>query len=1055
MFGTELLSWPYFFAVRVDVCSLRAQDPNATLSGRVLDPSGAVAPGTRVTVMNDATNIEYSTVTNDAGIYSIPSVPPGKYHIQVSKNGFKNMVKPDVTLHVQDALTINFTLEIGAASESVTVEGGAPLVNTESAAVSTVIDRQFVENVPLNGRSFQDLILLTPGVVTNSPQRSSNLGGGGEFSVNGQRTESNVYLVDGVSGNVGVFSSLLSAGMSGSLPGATALGTTQALVSVEALEEFRVQTSSYSAEYGRNPGGQFSFATRSGTNQLHGAVYDYLRNNVLDANDWFNGFFSKPQAALRQNDFGGTLGGPIKIPRLYDGRDKTFFFFSYEGLRLVQPQAATITLVPTTGPAGLRATSPAALQPVLNAFPISNCTASTPNCISDLGNGLGDFVGTWSNPGSIDSYAVRLDHVISQEMKLFFRFQDTPSRSASRLTRNPSILESTPYSYRTYTLGLNSMLSRHANSDARINYSSNDTSFSSAAPDSFGGATPTNLFQLQGLTSASPTASVQVMLSFAGVASVPQVVQRSQTGKQHQWNFNDAVTLSFGRHLLKFGADYRRIYPDIVSQNPVLLFIYLNQASVKNNAPLIAAAILNAAAHPIYQNFSAFLQDEWRASARLSVSMGLRWEVNPAPSAPSGNLPYTVQGSSLSTLTLAPQGTSLWNTTWHNFAPRLGLAYVLRRSTGFETVVRSGGGIFFDTGQQLGAQGFSGPGFASAAILPGAPFPLTPSQIPSAIPNPPVAPYTTQVSAFPEHLQLPYTLQWNASIQQALGTNQSLSLSYLGSQGRRLLQGKRINVAKFNPNFTTVVFYQNGATSDYHALQAEFQRRLSKNLQALASYSWSHSIDEGSQNLDFPFMRGNSEFDVRHNFSAAVSYDLPWNFRSGFVQAVLGRWALDDRFMARTGFPVSLNGNQITDPITAQTSFTGLNLLPGQPVYIYGPQYPGGRSVNPAAFALPAAGQFGNAPRNFVRGFGAVQMDLALRREIRIHEALRLQFRAEAFNLFNHPNFGTINATFCPGGPGCTFGQATATLAQGLGVLSPLYQMGGPRSMQLALKLVF
>jgi len=820
---------------------------------------------------------------------------------------------------------------------------------------------------------------------------------------------------------------------------------------VDALEEFRVQTSSYSAEYGRNPGGQFSFATRPGTNQWHGSAFEYLRNDVFDANDWFNNTLGKKKPALRQNDFGGTLGGPVMLPRFgegghqpgYNGRNRTFFFFSYEGLRLLQPQAASIVFVPTLA---LRQSAPAVLRPILNAFPIPNGL--------DLGNGLAQFIGTWSNPSSLNSYSVRIDHAASQKLRLFFRFQDTPSRNQPRLAVASSIIETTSFVARSYTFGVDSTLSSHLNNEWRMNYSSNATSFSSALPDNFGGATPVDLLQLQGVNSGSPTTSVVVRLAF-GVSPLPLIVRRSQAGHQRQWNFKDSVTFSYGRHLLKFGADYRRIYPYITAQSPLFQYTFTNQASLNANVAASGQVILNAPERLTYQNFSAFGQDEWRASARLGVSLGLRWEVNPAPSAPTGSLPYTVQGSSLSSLALAPQGTALWKTTWYNFAPRLGLSYVLRNSSGRETIVRAGGGVFFDTGQQLGGQGASGgPGLFSNTVIPGAHFPLTPSQIPSSIPNPPVAPYL-QVSAWPSHLQLPYALQWNASLQQALGRNQALTVTYLGARGRRLLNGNRINVAPFNPSFTTVVFYGNGATSDYDAMQAEFQRRLTRGLQALASYTWAHSIDEGSQNLDFPIRRGNSEFDVRHNFTAALSYNVPDHFKDRFARMVLNHWGVDDRFTARTSFPISLNGNFLIDPATGQSAFTGLNLLSGQPVYLYGAQYPGGRSVNPAAFAVPAAGQFGNAPRNFVRGFGAWQMDLAVRREFPIREKVKLQFRAEAFNIFNHPNFGLINANYCSGGPGCTFGQATGTLAAALGVLSPLYQTGGPRSMQFALKLQF
>ncbi len=468
--------------------------------------------------------------------------------------------------------------------------------------------------------------------------------------------------------------------------------------------------------------------------------------------------------------------------------------------------------------------------------------------------------------------------------------------------------------------------------------------------------------------------------------------------------------------------------------------------------------------------------------------MGLRWEVNPAPGAAKGNLPYTVEGSSLSTLTLAPQGTSLWDTTWFNFAPRLGAAYVVRNAPGWETVARGGVGVFFDTGQQLGSYGYQGPGFSAGPQLFGrlfgspASFPVPPAQANPSIVKPPVAPYTdTAVYAFPPHLQLPYTLQWNASIEQAFGKSQALTVSYVGANGRRLLEQNQVDASSFNPNFGTIIFSRNGLTSDYSALQVQYQRRLARGLQTLASYTWAHAIDYGSQNISLPYSHGNSDYDIRHSFSSAFSYDLPDAFQNRFARAVLHHWGLDDRFTARSGFPVTLQGTPNTDPATGQTFNSGLDLVAGNPIYVYGSQCatlfgnglgcPGGRAINPNAFTLPAGcdpfscapgSGAGDAPRNFVRGFGAWQMDLAVRREVPIRERLRLQFRVEAFNLFNHASFGTINATYCsldptsPAfSPGCKFGQATRTLAGSLGGLSSLYQMGGPRSMQFALKLAF
>src|SRR6266478_4227684 len=328
-----------------------AQTEVASVSGTIVDRSGGLVPSVQVTVINTDTNEKHETKTNNAGVYSVPSVRPGHYRILVTKPGFKQIDLREITLNVQDSVNRNFTLDLGGVSETVIVNAGDALnINTTDGSVSTVIDQNYVQNMPLNGRSFQDLILLTPGVVTQTPQNpGTQLGGTGEFSVNGQRAEGNIYTVDGVSANVGVnpgIGLIQSAGASGSVPVATGLGTTQALVSVDSLQEFRVQSSTYSAEYGRSPGGQFSFETKSGSNQWHGTAYDYLRNDIFDANDWFNDYFRTRESALRQNDFGGVFGGPVRIPGLYDGKDRTFFFVSYEGLRLVQPQAASVNNVP-------------------------------------------------------------------------------------------------------------------------------------------------------------------------------------------------------------------------------------------------------------------------------------------------------------------------------------------------------------------------------------------------------------------------------------------------------------------------------------------------------------------------------------------------------------------------------------------------------------------------------------------------------------------------------------------------------------------------------------
>ncbi len=1032
---------------------LAAQSPNGTINGRVLDPSNKVIGGADILVINDATDVKYSGKTNQDGIYVVPNLPPGSYRLQVSKVGFKTLIKPDIVLNIQDALSINFTLPVGAVFEIVTVEAGASMINTTDASVSTVVDHTYVENMPLNGRSFQDLILLTPGVVTNTPQISSASGFSGEFSVNGQRTESNYFTVDGVSGNIGVTSAQIvigGAGAGGSVPASTALGTTQALVSVDDLQEFRVQSSTYSAEYGRNPGGQFSFETKSGTNQWHGTAYEYLRNGVFDAPDWFNDYFGLSEPAMRQNDFGGTVGGPIEIPGLYNGKDKSFFFVSYEGLRLAAPQAANASFVPDTA---LRESAPPALQQVLNSFPVQS-----PNGIDDTVNGIAQFIGSWSTPASLNSTSIRFDHAINDRLRLFFRFSDTNSRSATLGTAHQDLTPATdqisPYIMRTYTAGASSVFSSRVSNEFRFNFSSNGVT-TTQTTHAFGGSMPANLLQLAGL---DPEGQVGVYLFYGGYLTF--LVQSGQSSEQKQWNLVDTVSLSLGRHQLRFGVDYRRLEPFAIPPSPEEGYYYQSKVQVQTNS-LTTLFQAFGSAYPLYTNFSAFAQDEWRVSQRLSLSLGLRWEVNPAPGVTQGLKPYTIDfvSSDPNTWTLASQGTPLWQTTWFNFAPRLGAAYIVDNKPGRETVVRGGGGVFFDTGQQLGSIGFAGAGFNGLVAVPSASFP-TPI-VPLSV-NPPMPPYFAD--GFPKHLQLPYTLQWNASIEQALGKSQALTISYVGSHGSRLLQENTIYPSN-NPNVFGFTVGENGLTSDYDALQSQFRRRLSRGLTALASYTWSHCIDYGSENFNYGYQRGNCDFDVRHNFSTAFSYDLPNVAHSGFVSAVLDHWGVDDRFTARTGFPVTLKGFGLLEP-DGQLYDEGLNIVPGQPIYLYGANCasilrglgdlqtgqgcPGGRAINPGAFMNLSSG-LGDAPRNFARGFGAWQMDLAVRREFHIRDRLKLQFRAEAFNIFNHPNFGAVNGQSGTS----TFGQATGTLASSLGVLSPLYQMGGPRSMQFALKIIF
>lgn len=1021
-----------------------AQSTNATISGGVTDPLGNFIPQAQVNVVNDNTGIVYSTQTNGSGLYLIPVLPPGSYHVQVSRRGFKTIIKADVRLNVQSALALNFSLPIGSTAESITIDAATSGINTVDASVSTVVDRKFVESMPLNGRSFQDLIQMTPGVVTQSPQTSAAVGYQGDFSVNGSRTESNYYTVDGVSAaGAGEAIGGPQAATSGSIAASSALGTSQSLLSVDALQEFRVTGSSYSAQYGRSPGGQFSFSTRAGTNQLHGSFFDYLRNDALDANDWFNNNYGIRRPALRQNDFGGTLGGPVWIPRLYKGSNKSFFFVSYEGLRLVQPTAASTLYVPS---AGLRSTAAAALQPVLNAFPVptgAEITTST----GDF-SGLAPFVAAYSLPASINSTSVRIDHTLSKHMALFFRFSDTPSHTESR---NLSQIGRSDLDTTDYTLGATSQLTEKLNNDFRFGMI-RSASKTKTALDTFGGATPVDLRTVMGIPDEPGGYQATPYIMISGIGTAYLNVYQAEN-KLSQWNLTDTFNVNAGRHQLRFGIDQRRFSSPIV-RVPVNHFSeFTTRQSMMANATTIVNLSRNVSAAPLFNQFAAFAQDEWRATSALSVSMGVRWEVNPPPGEAHGNMPYTLLGdvNDPSTLALAPRGTALWRTAWYSFAPRLGAAWSVRQTPGWETVLRAGGGVFYDTGQQLAGLGFAGLGFYTSQSHVAASLPIAPSWWNfSTIPK---APYTaTSITAYPQHMQLPYYLEWNTSVEQALGAAQSFSVSYVASAGRRLLQEQQRNVSSLNPQFGSIYYVQNGITSNYQSLQLKFQRTVSHGIQSLVSYAWSHSLDFGSNNSALPLLYGNSDYDVRHNFQAGISWDLPEVQQKGLLRAVASGWSLDERLIARTGFPVTLQGTLIVDPSTGNRYYGNLNLRSNVPIYFGGSKYPGGRRINPAAFYSPlSATDSGNAPRNFVRGFGEFQWNSAVRRQLAIGDQLRVQLRAEAFNLLNHPNFGYVDPTITD----AQFGLSTAMLNRSLGAMSSLYQQGGPRSMQLALKILF
>jgi hypothetical protein len=1035
-------------ALAVVLCSpiLRAQSTNASITGRVTDPSKALIAGAKAAAVSSGTSFRYEAATNGSGEYYLTNLPPGTYRIEIEKTGFKKLIKPDVTLHVQDAIELNFELTLGSMSETITVEAGAPLVNTESGTVSTVIDRTFVDNLPLNGRSFQTLIMLTPGVVVTATAFDDQ----GQFSVNGQRADANYFTVDGVSANFGVtgYAPLVQTA-GGALPALSALGGTNSLVSVDAMQEFRIQTSSFAPEFGRTPGGQISIVTRSGTNRFHGTLFEYFRNNVLDANDWFVNYDHLPKPEERQNDFGGVFGGPII-------KDKTFFFFSYEGLRLRQPSTQE-TVVPDSAS---RQQAPTGVQPYLNAYPIANG--------AELGAGLAQFNAGYSNPSSLNAYSIRMDQVLSPKLSLFGRYDYSPSTLEERgpNTGSGSALSTTqslPFSLQTLTVGLTEIINTRISNDIRANYSNDRASYKYALDD-FGGAVPLPDSALFPTGFSSMNSVFEFLIEGAGEFATGKY----STDEQRQINFVDNLSMTTGRHQLKFGADYRWLSPFSIPFAYLQLSLFSGMTTSPGGALSGTASLAGTFAAQgnalLSQNFSSYGQDTWKITPRLTVTYGLRWDINPALKGKNlANDPFTVVGlNDPATMTLAPRGTPLYQTTYGNLAPRIGLAYQFSGTRNWEAILRGGFGVFYDLGSgSLGGVSSYFP-YLNDTFATDVPFPLSAQNAapPALTTSPPVS----VISVADPNLKLPRTYQWNAALEQSLGSSQSLSATYVGAVGRDLL--RVTDLVSPNPDFGYVNVTSNTATSNYNALQLKFERRLSHGLQALASYTWSHSIDIASTDalanyLDTPSSvanpnidRGNSDFDIRHAFTAGVTYNLPTSESNNVTHAVLGGWSVDSFIFARTAPPVDVvSGLVIADGIDL---YPRPDVVPGAPLVLYGSQYPGGKAFNSAAFTAPPTGQQGDFGRNVLRGFGAWQADVAFQRQFRLTEKMGLRFRSEFFNLFNHPNFGPpTNSLTSP-----LFGQSAQTLASSLagGVgagFNPLYQIGGPRSIQLALKLVF
>ncbi len=899
------------------LCASVCSSQNAQVSGLIQDPSASKVAGAEITVRNEQTGGKRVATSNSDGYYSVFSLRPGDYRISVRATGFETIVRDDIKLDVSEKARLDFSLRIGDSHTEITVHGGPPLINTEDASVGTVIDRDTIEQMPLNGRGVQSLIELTPGVVVTPVVDASR----GQFAVNGQRTDANYFTVDGVSANFAagdLFSALHLVGSSystqsqsggGMIPANNFLGTFSNLVSPDALQEFRIETSTFAPEYGRSPGAQIGLITRSGTNQYSGSLFEYFRNDKTDANDWFANQQGAPRAPLRFNDFGGTLGGPVRIPRVYNGHDRTFFFVSVENLVMLQPQPVASAPVPTLA---ARQNAPPMVAAVLDSYPLPN-RSSNPDGSDPAVTGLLPYVGSYSLLEDQQTYGIRLDHSFSNKLTLFARYNRAPSERLLGLT---TWVEQYSLGTETLTFGLTHILTPHVVNEIRLN-GSRQSAVISDSVDQFAGAKtpPDSVLLPPGYSSTgSDVAVVNVadptLLSSFGFG-------RASEDRGRQLQFIDNLSWSKGSHLLKVGIDFKGFFPvegifrarDVIEFNGIYGPSGIYSGVVPEVDLMINQTPSTGYAVPA---FSSYVQDTWKVSKKLTLTYGLRWDVDPAPRVTSGQAEVLGGVSNVNNISsgyTVPFGKPFYPTSWSNVGPRIGMGWQMLDTSWGKIVLRAGAGRFFDLGQA---------GFEDSGAVRGASVEYVNQRlggIGSGQPNidqPYNASANPTVAAAPGY-NVPEIYQWNVTLEQSIG-QQTFSLGYVGALDRRLTR------YMYSSNVvlpTTTLFAEVGdnGSSSYQAMQFRFNRRLSSRLAFLLSYTWSHSIDNLSSDDEqlaidstieslAEYYRPNktngsvtdqSDFDIRHSLNGSLIAPLP-SPRHGLTAILFRNWSANSIF---------------------------------------------------------------------------------------------------------------------------------------------------------------
>lgn len=985
-------------------------NPTAQFSGSVQDSSGAMVPGVVVSAFNEQTGTLRNTRTGPEGLYVLAALQPGRYKVWVRRDGFQTVARLGVRLEANRHVRLDFTLSLGRVEQVMVIEGDPPVMQTSDASVGTLIGPALIRDLPLNGRGLLGLVELASGVLVTP----ASAGEAGQFTVSGQRPNTNYFTVDGVSANTGVSGAgIPSQFPGGTLPAMTAFGGLHNVASLESVQEVRIQTSNFAAEYGRMLGGQIALTTRSGSNAVHGSLFQLLRNERLSANDWFANSYGLPRGAERLNHSGGALGAPIR-------KNRTFVFLSAERMRLLQPY---VWRTPVPSVAARRA-APPWLEPLLGAYPLPNGRP--------LDGGMAEFTGSASMPAQFDFGTFRVDHALSSRVTLFTRYTQAPSSTQAGYSQ---VLDSS-FADRGLTSGVSATVRPGIVNDLRFNLARTRVG-GAWRSTGLGGALGLDLSPL------FPGESVSFYsLSIGGLGRL--MVGDSGRNQQRQFNLVDSVSMTRGSHQIRFGGDYLRLRPTREGAASSLSLTFPSVFDLLASQVYWLAYTESRESSSRLHSLSLFAQDTWQANQRLTLNYGLRWEWNPAPRAGQAGSLYSLDGEDL--FAVEP-GSPLWRTRYTNFAPRLGMAY--RLSAKGRSVLRAGAGLFHDLGFSAATDELNGAPYNSWQMAHGDTYSVRAA---SALP--------LLGFGFSNHLRLPYSVQWNVALQHSFSEQSVATMSFVASNGSHLLRREAMLRPRFD--LAQLAVATNHGASNYRALQVQFRQLAAGGLQGLVSYTLSRSLDTGSWDSSLYLIepgitagrdRGPSNFDATHVFAAGLSYDVPSLRR---MRAITRGWSLDGMARARSGFPVDVLAAETLAGLTFSNVIRP-SLIPGAPIWKGDPSVPGGRRLNPGAFTLPADSLQGDLSRNSIRGFGMSQLDLSLRRRVRLRGRASAHLRVNAFNVFNHASLADPERYLSSP----LFGRSGSMLNVMMGSgsprsgLTPAFQPGGPRVIEIGARFQF